>query len=372
MATTAAQMASYIYPEEEDPEGAFSWWLSPCGGTDLVPDEIKEIFGVLSNVADGISSFKPPKKIPKGSGKKGDPANPKDQSTPKSPGKGSGNSRPACKIPASKKTQRIGGHTLREQSCVADKTVMNEWIVTSLNYAANAAPTKVAKPCLPKWSQACYHYSSAIRVNPAWATLTCPPEAAQTKKAEVPRRVVSAWESQHRGKGWRDKANRPLSNCQADEYPPVYLLNDQSPAYINAGQNAQGQLVRFLPGPQNGGAASMWKSECFKGPAAALSDRDLKDKVSADPNSRPVDQVRNKKRYIQRIGSASVNVRPEFSISSWPPAAPNDGMLVNQCWPRIAPNDPGFTLLTFDPFYQGQPPPYNYAAAWDPPNNGGP
>jgi len=37
MAVTAAQMASCLYSEEEDPEGAFFWWLSPCGGADLVP-----------------------------------------------------------------------------------------------------------------------------------------------------------------------------------------------------------------------------------------------------------------------------------------------------------------------------------------------
>lgn len=70
MATTAAQMAAYAYPEEEDPEGAFSWWLSPCGGTNLVPDDIKRAFDILSTVADGVSSFSKPKNIPKGSGRK--------------------------------------------------------------------------------------------------------------------------------------------------------------------------------------------------------------------------------------------------------------------------------------------------------------
>lgn len=43
MVTIAAQMTAYLYPEEEeeeDPEGAFNWWLSPCCGTDLVPEDI--------------------------------------------------------------------------------------------------------------------------------------------------------------------------------------------------------------------------------------------------------------------------------------------------------------------------------------------
>lgn len=39
MVTTAAQIALGLYPEE-DPEGASNWWLSPCEGTDLVPEEI--------------------------------------------------------------------------------------------------------------------------------------------------------------------------------------------------------------------------------------------------------------------------------------------------------------------------------------------
>lgn len=155
MATTAAQMASYLYPEEEDPEGAFSWWLSPCGGTSLVPDEIKQIFGILSTVADGVSSFKTPKNLKKGSGKKGDDANPTDQGTPRAPGNGNGKNRPKCNVPPRSSTIRLQ-HTIREQSCLNDKTEVTEWIVTSLAYASNAQATGVSKPCdFNKWPQAC-------------------------------------------------------------------------------------------------------------------------------------------------------------------------------------------------------------------------
>lgn len=71
MATTAAQMAAYLYSSEDKPEDAFSGWLSPCGGTELVPDEIKKIFDILSTVTDGVSSFSKPKNLKKGSGRKG-------------------------------------------------------------------------------------------------------------------------------------------------------------------------------------------------------------------------------------------------------------------------------------------------------------
>ncbi|KAL5316124.1 hypothetical protein ACEPPN_017002 [Leptodophora sp. 'Broadleaf-Isolate-01'] len=383
MATTAAQMAAYLYPEEEDPEGAFSWWLSPCGGTNLVPDEIKQIFGILSTVADGVSSFKKPKNLPKGSGKKGDDANPTDQGTPKAPGKGTGNNKPACKIPASQQTQRLR-HTLRERACVADKTVQTEWIITSLDYAANAAPTHIAKPCLVDWENACWHYSSAIRQNPTWSTLTCVPEAAATAKPDrslvVGRRVPRVWEAQHSGLGWWDTAsgNRPQlpppEICQADD-PPLYMLNAQSPIYINAGTtNPGGQLVRHLPGTQNGNAAKgLWQGICFQELVSsdAMSNRDLKDKVDAGQNLQVTNVVRGDKRYIERSARVTVNKRPEFSISSWPPSAPNDGLNQNPCWPRnIAPLDPGFTLFENDPYYNTHNRPYNYRAAYDPPNNG--
>jgi hypothetical protein len=72
MATTAAQMAAYLFSSEDKPEDAFSWWLSPCSGTELVPDEIKKIFDLLSTVTDGVSSFTKRKNLKKGSRKKGD------------------------------------------------------------------------------------------------------------------------------------------------------------------------------------------------------------------------------------------------------------------------------------------------------------
>ncbi|KAK4119786.1 glycoside hydrolase family 18 protein [Parathielavia appendiculata] len=68
--TTAVQTLSYAYPPDQDPIGAFEWWLSSCGGTDLVPDEVKRVFEVLSTVVDGVSSFKEPPNIQRGSGRK--------------------------------------------------------------------------------------------------------------------------------------------------------------------------------------------------------------------------------------------------------------------------------------------------------------
>jgi hypothetical protein len=87
-AATAAQLLAYVYPEGEDPEGAFEFWLTTCGGSDYIPDNItrwdivKKAYIMLSSIPAGSSSFKPPKNIKRGSGKKGDAANPLNRPNP--------------------------------------------------------------------------------------------------------------------------------------------------------------------------------------------------------------------------------------------------------------------------------------------------
>jgi hypothetical protein len=130
MLATASQIASFMYPDEEDPEGAFNWWLSPCGGTDMVPDDIKKVFDVLNSIPSGISSFKEPKNLKKGSGKKGDDGNPR---APTKPRPGGGTTKPTgnngvkkkCNIKAgTSKTRRLGGkkNTLRLEWCDSKDT----------------------------------------------------------------------------------------------------------------------------------------------------------------------------------------------------------------------------------------------------------
>ncbi|CAI4211293.1 unnamed protein product [Parascedosporium putredinis] len=223
-ATTAAQLISYAYPPEQDPVGAFEWWLSPCGGSDFVPDEIKHVFDILSSVANGVSSFQIPKNIRKGSGKKGDAANPTDRSKPKA-GTGSG-------------PNGTGG---------------------SVEFGPK--PTTVTMECEERFSQACYHYSSAIEHNPAWEAIKCP--HGKVKCPWENRPGPRAWEAQH-DKTWRTSNGRPYQGqCEIDEFPPRYLLSDQSPEMIKAGKSG-GQLMRYIPQPDNYGAGQLWKGFCFK------------------------------------------------------------------------------------------------------------
>jgi hypothetical protein len=382
MLTTAAEMASYIYPEEQDPEGAFSWWLSPCGGTDLVPDEVKRVFGILSQVADGVSSFRPPRNIPKGSGRKGDDGNPTDRSKPR-PGGGarpsttrpSATSKP-CRVPPSKQTQRLGAakNILRIMECSRDVTVTAEMTITSIFYAANAKPTQVQKQCKAAHTQACHHYSSVLRAHPEWRTLTCVPEGGKPSKIREDGKATKEWSAQHTGKGWLDDSHRAWKQCDRDEYPPAYFLNDQSPAMVHGGtDDPRGQLVRYLPGRQNQDAGRMWKGACFIPPVKDLSDRDFIDKVAAARGKNKNVVVHGTTSSVT-VAAITVDYLPEFTITGWDHAAnplPNDGLNDNPCWPStIAPQDPGFALLTFDPYYNKKKPPYTYTEAYDPPKNG--
>jgi hypothetical protein len=375
MATTAAQMAAYLYPEEEDPEGAFSWWLSPCGGTDLVPEDIKKAFDIMSTVANSGSSFKPPKKFKKGSQKKGNDANPHqtDRAKPRplnTPSNGVTKKKKQCSIKPGSSTIRSGAakNTLLKQSCVAGATQKQVMVITSIAYAANAQATQVKATCLEKNSQACYHYSSAIRQNPSWSTLTCDDSAA-TVTHRLNAKATNAWTAQHRKIDWQAKKYRKQQFCDRDEYPPAYLLYPAHPAFSQAGLNSQGQSVRLLPDTENRSAGQMWRGVCFKPSMEDLSHAEFERKVRAAVNP----SYARKAGVDQTFVAATVTTRPEFTIAKWEHKAPPapDGLKENPCWPSgIAKDDPGFVLLDFDPYYQGMKPPYDYRKPYVKGSNG--
>ncbi|KAK2043887.1 hypothetical protein LZ31DRAFT_542332 [Colletotrichum somersetense] len=318
-------------------------WLSPCGGTELVPDEIKKIFGILGSVVDGVSSFKKAK-TPKGSGKKGNDASPIDRSRPKQgtgsganelskTEPGSGGIRKKCNVPRLQSTLRkdAAKNTMRRQSCVASKTQKEEIIVTSLTYGA------------------------------------CATQAAATTTYRQDASATATWSSQHRGSGWIYKNNRQWPRCDRDEYPPAYLLDENNPAFVNLGVDRTGQLVRFIPNTENQRAGQMWKGACFGNTLKELSDTNFDAAVSRAPASakhvsRPNSQL------LRTYVAIGVNTHPEFTISSFghsgsPPA--NDGLDDYQCWPSgIAAADPGFALLAYDAYYDTHHMPYRYDQAY--------
>ncbi|KAF6817666.1 hypothetical protein CPLU01_13534 [Colletotrichum plurivorum] len=174
---TTAQLLSYLHDKEQDPFDAFEYWLLPCGGSELVPDEVKKAFDILNTV----------------------------------------------------------------QKCDNDKTVQTHYTVTTSTYTPNVTPVEVERTCINRWTHACLHYGSAIRVNPQWKTMTCPYEAAT-----------------------KDASRRSHDRCERDEFPPVAFLGPKDEALIKSGQNSKGQLVRWIPGKQNSGAGTgLFSRVCF-------------------------------------------------------------------------------------------------------------
>jgi hypothetical protein len=120
----------------------------------------------------------------------------------------------------------------------------------------------------------------------------------------------------------------------------------------------------------------MWKGVCLKEPLTQLSNQELWDNVrntnkiwgaQVDPDFKPVP---TKTRY--NVG-LTVSHRPEFTVAQWDHIvnSQDDGLSENPCWPKdIAPLDPGFTLLTFDKYYDGKKLPYDYKQAYAAGTNG--
>jgi hypothetical protein len=213
-------------------------------------------------------------------------------------------------------------------------------------------------------------------VNPQWSTLTCPQEAATTAwRLDGP--ATAVWSNQHNGKGWQDPARRspPVNKaggCGRDEYPPAYLMNSKDPAYINSGKNAQGQLVRWVSGPENSGAGSMWTSVCITGALVSWDEAKFSQRFVRDTRT-SVARTKQKAHLevTDILGGTTSDQRPEFSIGDWDGLPAGDGMTQNACWPKgIASKDPGFALLLYDPYYGGKAPPYDYSKPYVQGSNG--
>ncbi|KAF4450549.1 glycoside hydrolase family 18 protein [Fusarium austroafricanum] len=399
MLLTATEIINYFYPESEDPQGAFEWWLAPCGGSDLVPDEIKEVFDILSSVPTGRSSFRIPKGLKKGGGKKGDEGNPRappktgtgnpnpkpkpkpkpkpnPKPNPNNPNNPNNPKKPKCTVPPASATKQMGQqrNTLRLVGCDRnDVTTTSDLVVTTMTYAPNAAAMHITKTCPLSATQACYNYRSIQSNNPHWSTLTCPQAAAMPSKVRLNGPAVRKWAAEHGGDGWQEEKYRKHKDCEKDEFPPVYLLDASDEAYKEGGKK-KGQRVRWLPRKQNKKGGDLWKSMCFKEPLAAMSLKDFHDFVVAGTKG-PVPQAGN--HYKANVEAGNVDVRPRFHLEYEldNPGAVNlkdDGLWDNPCWPKaIAKSDPGFVLLSIDEWYAKNPKPkWEYQKPYSKGSNG--
>ncbi|MBE3044640.1 hypothetical protein IMZ48_19185 [Candidatus Bathyarchaeota archaeon] len=230
-------------------------------------------------------------------------------------------------------------------------TTKDDRVITSLGFGAT--PTTVSRECSSKWSQACYHYSSAIVQNPAWDSLPCVHGNVKAPgKSERP--GVAEWYTAH-DESWREPADRGMGKCDADEYPPRYLLTMNSPEMVNAGMPG-GQSIRYLPARENQDAGrALFTGACF---VPLIKNMDMTPKeFLAEWNASPVSKrtTHSQLGVISQRTEIAVDVKPYFKISPFEHAAnpPIDaGLWENTCWPKLlAPDDPGFALFSFDPWY---------------------
>ncbi|CAK1366362.1 unnamed protein product [Cercospora beticola] len=176
-------------------------------------------------------------------------------------------------------------------------------------------------------------------------------------------------------------------NCQADEWPPAYFL----PSDDQERQKKEwGQYIRWLPGSENQGVPSIWVSFCdqedggdYNGQRVRkrqtlkgkkLEDDDSYNQVSL--NSRLLDLKTPVTRKVKGSDGTVTEystwkdvpfTRALYEIAfDWTgvdkPAPENDWNLKqNPCWPKdIAPLDPGYAILTDDPWYKTAAMPNEY------------
>lgn len=211
---------------------------------------------------------------------------------PPAPGSTQGNDQPsstddpttACKLKRSlPELYRVKGDPkpgdrkrgVQSVECFKGKTTTWQYEITSIQWAPAPTALPVTATCSDKAGQACHHYQSAIDRNPEWKTLTCPGIGAdkrndRDKKSPAVRKFYSGVADVWRDEQWREhkdtinaRTGRRTPGCQADEFPPYYLLSEMDTAWKNGGKSMKGQLIRYITHEENSSGGDLWKGVCF-------------------------------------------------------------------------------------------------------------
>ncbi|KAI9730799.1 MAG: hypothetical protein M1818_008079 [Claussenomyces sp. TS43310] len=186
------------------------------------------------------------------------------------------------------------------------------------------------------WPQPCLHYSSVIARNPAFRTLKCPLQS----RADPPRPWRNRWYDDHDQDWFNGFMQQKDVKCQADEYPPAAFWQ---------GAVAPKQYIRFAPGTQNIGAGSLFGltfcefDNQGKLPVQRIDERYVSDRVVGGLKRRVT-------HYLARTTRSAVRI--DFDNNVQDPDGVM-GLQDNPCWPEVLLEDPGFALLTDDPYYVG-------------------
>ncbi|KAL0932163.1 uncharacterized protein CTRU02_213116 [Colletotrichum truncatum] len=278
-------------------------------------------------------------------------------------------------------SQIFGEPETSTEDCGQGKTIH----ITSTSKNMGFYEQEVPMTCSKQWTQACYHYRSVMSVHtntPDMVRWTCGATGgtSQTGKATDKWGSIGIGRIVRNAQHWfpwvngfvarttlgdpNDKTPK-FKGCERDEWPPRYFW----PGDTKANKKKLVQRIRLIEWHENGGAGSMFKGFCHNNNASYLkADQKLylqREYVRTIGQARvePPDAKQNPPTIVSHVSIDTM--RAVFTIKDWDglpeekDGAPKwDGLKENKCWPSLlAPEDPGFALLTNDEFYQqGQHP----------------
>ncbi|KAL8831396.1 MAG: hypothetical protein Q9170_005310 [Blastenia crenularia] len=168
--------------------------------------------------------------------------------------------------------------------------------------------------------------------------LTCPTKSsANYRQGGRGEQITVDWADQHNDAWWHGYMQQPNLNCERDEYPPAVLWQNQP---------IHEQYIRMVPRAQNGaaGPALFNMAFCkFDGQGnPPVSTRNVQfDRIVHGPD-------RDTSLFTADVTTTLATLSIQFPGY---PNQPDDGLTANPCWPSTLVNDPGFALLTDDPWY---------------------
>lgn len=179
-----------------------------------------------------------------------------------------------------------------------------------------------------KAKQACYNYASIIDRRRDLQYLTCPPLRA----LRAPRPRVDLYDDQHHtdwSSGWMRAG--PNLECQRDEYPgaSVWQARDDS------------VWIRLIPQADNGAAAWLFAGCPQEEQSRLVSKRSVSSEIDG---CRTYDVWQETFQMLETV----IDIR----FKNMGNMGRDWGLWDNVCWPeQLVTDDPGYALLTDDPWY---------------------
>ncbi|KAK5662284.1 hypothetical protein OQA88_8190 [Cercophora sp. LCS_1] len=247
-------------------------------------------------------------------------------------------------------------------------------------HTVHVTKTKGPMKCPRKYSQACCHYRSVMRVhtqNRNMVRWTCH-ETKNTGDRKKKRGKGHGSMGLHGGLGTGRKratlvgvgkwlrprttlppnanGNRATKGCDRDEWPPAaFWPGDEEAAKQNP---PMVQRIQFLPWHENEGAGQVWKSFCVVHNAQTVKNKAtfVNNKYVKTVGKPAVTMDRGRDGTTTVITTVSVDTAHAiFTFKDWDrlPEDPDfDGLKENECWPRqLARENPGWALLREVEFY---------------------